>query len=144
MLNRIALLAGILTAAILCSITTLAWDERPRTGTVITGGEMEGRGELVILNNGADDAVAALIENRTGIVVAAVYIRGKENFRLTGIIDGIYDLYFKQGEIWNMSLERFETNARQSRMDEPLTFETTRIPEGVRYSMAQVTINEVP
>jgi len=29
-------------------------------------------------------------------------------------------------------------------MDDPLTFETVRVPEGIRYSMAQITLKDVP
>lgn len=143
MQKKIALLAGI-AVVILCSASVLAQDSRPETGTVIRGSKMDGRGELYIINNGADDAVAALIANKTGIVVVAVYIRGGDVFNLIGIEDGCYDLYFKQGQNWNAGLQRFDANASQSRMDDPLTFETVKVPEGIRYSMAQVTLKEVP
>ena len=52
-------------------------------------------------------------ENKTGIVVGAVYIRGGDVFKLIGIEDGSYDLYFKQGQSWNASLQKFD--ARQAR-----------------------------
>ena len=129
---------------ILCFASVLAQESRPETGTVIKECKMDGRGELDIINNGADDAVAALKENQTGIVVGAVYIRGGDVFKLIGIEDGSYDLYFKQGQNWNASLQKFEAKASQSRMDDPLTFETVRVPEGIRYSMVEITLNEVP
>jgi len=141
--KRFALLAGV-AAMILCYASVLALESRPETGTVIKESKMDGWGELDIINNGADDAVSALKENQTGIVVAAVYIRGGDVFKLVGIEDGGYDLYFKLGQSWNTSLQRFEANAGQSRMDDPLTFETVRVPEGILYCMAQVTLNEVP
>jgi len=141
--KRITLLAGI-AAMILCCLVVLAQESRPATGTVIKESMMDGRGELDIINNGADDAVAVLIVNKTGFVVAAVYIRGGDVFKLTGIEDGSYDLYFKQGQSWNSSLQRFDDETGQSRMDDPLTFETVRVPEGILYSMAQITLNEVP
>jgi hypothetical protein len=74
----------------------------------------------------------------------AVYIRGGDIFKLTGIEDGSYDLYFRQGQSWNASLKKFDDEAGQSRMDDPLTFETVRVPEGIRYSMVEITLNEVP
>jgi len=89
--KRITLLSGI-AAMILCCISVLAQESRPDTGTFITESIMNGRGELDIINNGADDAVAALKENKTGFVVAAVYIRGGDVFKLTGIESGRYDL----------------------------------------------------
>lgn len=143
MQERITLLAGIATM-ILCCISVLALDSRPETGTFIKESMMDGRGELDIINNGADDAVAVLIVNKTGFVVAAVYIRGGDVFKLTGIESGSYDLYFKQGQSWNSSLQRFDDETGQSRMDDPLTFEAVRVPEGIRYSMAQITLKDVP
>jgi hypothetical protein len=77
-------------------------------------------------------------------VVVAVYICGGDVFNLIGIEDGRYDLYFKLGRSWNAGLQRFDANASQSRMDDPLNFETVKVPEGIRYSMAQVTLKEVP
>jgi hypothetical protein len=139
--KKIALLVGI-AAMILCYASVLAQESRPDTGTFIKESIMDGRGELDIINNGIDDAVAALKENKTGILVGAVYIRGGDVFKMTGIEDGSYDLYFKQGQSWNASLQSFEANASQSRMDDPLTFETVRVPEGIRYSMVEVTLNK--
>ena len=143
MQKKIALLVGI-AAMILCYASVLAQESRPDTGTFIKESMMDGRGELDIINNGADDAVAALKENKTGILVGAVYIRGGDVFKLIGIEDGSYDLYFKQGQSWNASLQKFDDEAGQSRMDDPLTFETVRVPEGIRYSMVEITLNEVP
>jgi len=137
--KRFTLLAGI-AVMIICSASVLALESRPETGTVITESMMEGWGELDIINNGADDAVADLKEKPTEIEGAAVYIRGGDVFKLTGIEDGSYDLYFKQGQSWNASLQKFEANDSQSRMDDPLTFETVRVPEGIRYSMVQITL----
>ena len=61
---------------------------------------------------------------------------------MIGIEDGSYDLYLKQGQSWNAGLQRFIANFSQSRMRDPITFETIKIPEGIRYSVAQITIKE--
>ena len=127
---------------ILCSMSVLAQELRPETGTVIKESKMGGRGELDIINNGADDAVAVLVVNKTGIVDAAVYIRAGDIFDLIGIEDGSYDLYLKQGQNWNAGLQRFIANFSLIRMYDPITFETIKIPEGIRHSVAQITIKE--
>ena len=141
MQKKIAFLS-IIAAMILCSASILAQELRPETGTVIKESKMDGRGELDIINNGADDAVAVLMANKTGIVEAAVYIRAGDIFNLIGIEDGSYDLYLKQGQNWNAGLQRFITNSSQSRMHDPITFETIKIPEGIRHSVVQITIRE--
>ncbi|MDD1749425.1 MAG: hypothetical protein LUO89_06070 [Methanothrix sp.] len=103
---------------------------------------MNGLCRLDIINNRADDAVAYLSTMQKEIV-AAVYIRGGEFFNLTGIDNGSYELYFKQGQSWNAGAGKFEINATSSRMEEPLSFETLKTPEGMRYTWGQVTLEEV-
>ena len=137
------LIAGLLAAIILCVGAALSQDFGPETGTFIKGGEMSGMCRLDIINNGEDDAVAYLSTMQKKIV-AAVYIRGGDTFNLTGIDAGSYELYFKQGRSWSNSTGRFAINATGSRMEEPLTFETQKTPEGVRYTWGQVTLEEVP
>jgi hypothetical protein len=137
------LIAGLLAAIILCVGTALAQDFAPQTGFFIKGGEMNGMCRLDIINNGENDAVAYLSTMQKKIV-AGVYIRGGDFFNLTGIDAGSYELYFKQGQSWNNSTGRFATNATSSRMQEPLTFETQKTPEGIRYTWGQVTLEEVP
>ncbi|MDQ1261726.1 MAG: hypothetical protein QG575_907 [Euryarchaeota archaeon] len=135
------LIVGLLAAIILCVGASLAQDLAPKTGTFIKDGEMNGMCRLDIINNGADDAVAYLSSMQKKIV-AAVYIRGGDFFNMTGIDAGSYELYFKQGRSWSNSTEKFAINATSSRMEEPLTFETQKTPEGVRYTWGQVTLEE--
>jgi hypothetical protein len=142
MQKKNALTTVFLAAIILCLGTALGQEDRPETGTFIKAGEMTGMCRLDIINNGADDAVAYLSSMKKKIV-AAVYIRGGDLFNLTGIDDGSYELYFKQGLKWNNSTAKFAINATSSRMEEPLTFETQKTPEGVRYTWGQVTLEEV-
>jgi len=143
MKKKNVLMAGFLAAIILCWGAALAQDFAPETGTFIKAGEMNGLCRLDIINNGATDAVAYLSSMQKKIV-AAVYIRGGDFFNLTEIDDGSYELYFKQGQSWNAITGKFEINATGSRMEEPLTFETQKTPEGVRYTWGQVTLEEVP
>jgi hypothetical protein len=142
LLKEVAFLAGILTMMILCSTVVLAEEAQPQTGTFIEKSNMSGMGELEIINNGPDDAVAVLSETEKGIV-AAVYIRGNEIFNLTGIEDGSYELYFKQGESWNSSIANFDINASLSRMEALLTYKAVKTDSGISYQVGQVTIEEV-
>lgn len=143
MQKRIMLMVSILATIILCSGVSLAQDERPGTGTFIKSSEMNGICRLDIINNGYDDAVVYLSSMQKEIMVA-VYIQGGDFFNLTGIDDGNYELYIKQGQKWNSRTGKFEINATSSRMEEPLTFETQKTPQGIRYSWGQVTLDEVP
>ena len=147
MQRRNALISGLLAVIVLFVGAALAQDYatevRPETGTFIKGGEMNGMCQLDIINNGGNDAVAYLctLEKK---LIAAVYIRGDDRLNLTGIDNGSYEFYFKQGQSWSNSTGRFAINATSSRMQEPLVFETQKTPEGVRYTWGQITLEEVP
>ena len=64
-------------------------------------------------------------------------------FNLTEIYGDSYELYFRQGQNWNASAGKFEINATSRRMEEPLTFQTQKTLEGVRYTCRQVPLEEV-
>ena len=119
-----------------------AQEDRPETGTFINPNVMDGMCQLDIINNGAYDAVAYLA-NMQKEIMAATYVRGFDYFNLTGIDNGSYELYFRQGENWNASTGKFDVNATSSRMDGAITFETQKTPEGVRYTWGQITLEEV-
>jgi len=136
------LVSGILAALLFCLAAGLAQGDRPESGTVIRESEMNGMCQLDIINNASYDLVAYLCTMREDTVVSAVYIRGGDMFNLTGIEDGSYKLYFRQGEGWNASRERFDINATSSRMRDPLLFQTIRTADRVQYSWIQITLEE--
>lgn len=136
------LISGILAALAFCLAAGLAQEDRPESGTAISESDMNGMCQLDIINNATHDLVAYLCTMREDTVVAAVYIRGGDMFNLTGIEDGGYKLYFRQGQSWNASSERFDINATSSRMRDPLLFQTIRTAERVQYSWIQITLEE--
>jgi len=120
--------------------STLAEADRPESGTLIRESDMTGRCQLDIINNASDDLVAYLCTMREERVRAAVYIRGGDAFNLTGVQDGSYYLYFRQGQGWNASREGFDINASSSRMREPLLFQTISTADRIQYSWIQITL----
>jgi hypothetical protein len=103
---------------------------------------MNGMCRLDIINNGTDDAVAYLCTMQKEMA-AAVYIRGGDRFNLTGIDDGRYELYFRQGQSWNASMGRFDANATSSRLDDPLVFETETTQQEIRSTWETIIMDEV-
>jgi hypothetical protein len=136
------LISGILAALIFCLAAgpALAETDRLESGTLIRESDMAGRCQLYIINNAPDDLVAYLCTMREETVMAAVYIRGGDVFNLTGVQDGSYYLYFRQGQGWNAGLESFDINATSSRMREPLLFQTIRAGDRMQYSWIQITL----
>ena len=138
------LIFGILVVLILClAAPALAEADRPESGTLIRESDMTGRCQLDIINNAPDDLVAYLCTMREESVKAAVYIRGGESFNLTGVEDGSYYLYFRQGQGWNAGLEAFDINATSSRMREPLLFQTIRTADKIQYSWIEITLERL-
>ncbi len=147
MIHNRLLISGILISAILAALIfclaaglALAEADRPESGTLIRESDMAGRCQLDIINNAPDDLVAYLCTMREETVRAAVYIRGGDAFNLTGVQDGSYYLYFRQGQGWNAGLESFDINATSSRMREPLLFQTIRAGDRMQYSWIQITL----
>lgn len=135
-------ISGILAVLMICLACGLAHADRPASGTLVRESDMDGMCQLDIINNASLDLVAYLCTMREETVRSAVYIRGKDHFNLTGIEDGSYYLYFRQGLDWNATSQRFDLNATSSRMRDPLLFQTTRTLDRVQYTWIQITLEE--
>lgn len=99
---------------------------RIRTGKFLQdSAPRNGQGMLTIYNGQELDAVAVLIP-LSGTPISSVYIRSKDDFTITGIVDGIYNFYFTVGEDWDDSSARFVNSTQFFRFEDPLSFETTR------------------
>lgn len=138
------LISAILAALIFClaAAPALAEADRPESGTLIRESDMTGRCQLDIINNASDDLAAYLCTMREETVRAAVFIRGGDAFNLTGVEDGSYYLYFRQGQGWNASRKAFDINASSSRMREPLLFQTISTADRIQYSWIEITLEE--
>jgi len=142
MMQNRSFIPGVLAALMICLAAGPAQADRPESGTFIKESDMTGQCQLDIINNASDDLAAYLCTMREEAIRAAVYIRGGDTFNLTGVDDGSYYLYFRQGVGWNASREGFDINASSSRMREPLLFQTIRTADKVQYSWIQITLEK--
>src|SRR5512139_2007247 len=93
------------------SLIGLVEAARPVNGTLISSGELHGYGELNIVNNLPEDAVAILTDLDNNTVLSA-YIWGNRNHvNISGIEDGQYYLYFATGRDWDPELGEFMADA---------------------------------
>ncbi len=98
---------------------------RPETGTYVKDTGRNGHGELAIINgNHTYDALAVLasLDNEPLI---AIFIRSGESFKISGIDDGEYKVYFSLGEVLDRDSDRFIEEGGYYRLDLPIAFETT-------------------
>jgi uncharacterized protein YraI len=107
---------------------------RPPTG-MLEDHAPGGKGRLLI-KNGTDADALAILTGLDDQAVKSAYIRGAEEFNMTGIHDGTYRLYFSKGQAFNAETKRFALQATYQRLDATIEFTTT----SSQYTAWEVTL----
>lgn len=111
---------------------------RPPTGVIkryVTGGW----GELTVENGSGKDGVIILTRLNDQPLLAA-YIRAAGSLLIDGIPDGVYRIYFSQGEAWDSERNQFARDVSLQRFEDTLDFTTT----GRQYTSWKITLHAVP
>ncbi len=118
-------------------------------GTIINSDTLylDGLGELKI-DNGTDmDALAKLVKSYPHKSVYTVYIKAKSIYKITGISDGYYDLYFAHGRDWDRINQKFLVNTSYSKFEDGFDFVTKDeyLSDSIntRYTIFEVTLHPV-
>jgi len=122
--------------------SVLAQESRPETGTFGKDTIRDGLGELTIINDNHKLDALAVLTNLYKVPLIAVYIRSNESFKISGIVDGTYGLYFKLGNKWYGNSVKFTEKGGQYRLDRSIDFKTTQTSGGVEYSTWTVALEE--
>lgn len=118
-------------------------EPRLATGTfVYDAARRNGQGTLTI-ENGQDLDAVAILTTLDDTPVASVYIRSGGTFTITGIEDGVYNLYFTLGENWDSLSSSFTSRTQFFRFEDPLPFETSRTLSQILYTTFTVTLQPV-
>lgn len=115
--------------------TVAAGTFRPPTGVISPNQRTGGLGQLTVDNGTAQDGVVILTFEEQPFLAA--YVRAGESATLTGISDGVYDLYFSTGSDWDG--KQFLANPRRQRFEDPFAFRT----DATTYSIWNVTLHAV-
>ena len=108
---------------------------RLTTGTIIKQvGAWNGINKLSV-DNGQDVDAIAILQRPDKSAKIAVYIQNHDQFTLTGIPDGTYNLFFTLGEDWDSEQVRFTRKRGLSRFEDPFEFAA---------SWWKVTLHSVP
>jgi len=107
---------------------------RPPTGMLVDRAP-GGAGELVLLN-GTDADALVILTGMDEVAVKTGYIRAGESFRMAGIHDGTYLLFYSKGEAFSEETYRFTQSATYQKMDTEIPFETT----ATQYTIWEVTL----
>lgn len=93
---------------------------RPLTGIIKPNQRGGGSGTLTVDNGTTTDGLVILTLD--DVAIMAVYVRASDSFKMQGIRDGTYYLYFSTGEAWDG--QRFTVNPRYQKFEEPFQFTT--------------------
>jgi hypothetical protein len=94
-----------------------------------------GAGELLI-QNGTDADALVILTGMDEVAIKTGYIRTAESFRMTGIRDGEYLLFYSKGEAFSEATYRFAEGATYQKMDTTIPFETTT----TQYTVWELTL----
>ncbi|RJL32575.1 hypothetical protein [Bailinhaonella thermotolerans] len=96
-----------------------------------------GLGELTVDNGNAKDAVVTLTRGKK--TAFTFYVHKKRKFKLTGIPDGNYRLFFTSGGDWDPKYRGFTRDCSFEKFDEPFPFKTT----ATAYDTWSITLHAV-
>jgi len=96
---------------------------RLQSGQFVRPGSRTGSGELTIENHSGQDTVITLaLGKRT---VLSVYVRSGSKSRVTGVRDGVYQVYYTKGVDWDPKARAFTRDCAFERFDDTFDFKTT-------------------
>ncbi|MFG1695512.1 hypothetical protein [Nonomuraea sp. NPDC049309] len=115
---------------------------RLRNGAFVRkGGTLDGRSSLEIDNGGNLDAVVTAL--RGGSKVFSVYVRKKATFKVKGVRDGKYKIYFTHGTDWDGKTGAFTRNCSFERFEKTVTFKTTYTATQILWHDWRLTLHAI-
>jgi len=108
---------------------------------------LKGLGQLKIENGINFDAVVKLVRSYPRKSIYTVYIKAKSTYKIIGISNGIYNLYFTHGKDWDKENQKFLISRSYSKFEDDFNFTTRDVTKynGVyeKYSIYEITLHPV-
>ncbi|MFG1702081.1 hypothetical protein ACFLIM_02710 [Nonomuraea sp. M3C6] len=114
---------------------------RLSNGSFIRKGTLNGRSSLEIDNGGSRDAVVSVV--RGGSKAFTVYVRRKAKFKVRGVRDGNYKIYFTHGVDWDGKSKAFTRECSFERFQKSVTFKTTFTATQIRWHDWRITLHSI-
>ncbi|MEV4566756.1 hypothetical protein AB0K12_23560 [Nonomuraea sp. NPDC049419] len=115
---------------------------RLRNGAFVKkGGTLDGRSSLEIDNGGSLDAVVTAL--RGGSKVFSVYVRRKATFKVKGVRDGNYKIYFTHGTDWDGTSGAFTRDCSFERFEKTVKFKTTYTATQILWHDWRLTLHTI-
>jgi hypothetical protein len=101
-----------------------------------------GRGTLTIDNtSGSPDAVVTLSKKKRAVI--SVYVRRGKKYKVTGIGDGSYKVFYVRGADWDGKARWFARDCEFQQFDDPLKFRTINSATEIRWDNWEITLHPV-
>ncbi|MGI5291804.1 hypothetical protein ACQEVF_52025 [Nonomuraea polychroma] len=105
------------------------------------GSTLNGRSSLEIDNGAPRDAVITVV--RGGSKAFSVYVRKKAKFKVRGVRDGNYKIFFTQGVDWDGKNKAFTRECSFERFQKSVTFKTTFTATQIRWHDWRITLHAI-
>lgn len=116
-------------------------NRRLRNGQFLRNGGSGGRSSLQIHNGGTRDAVVSLMRGKTKVY--SVYVRKKGKFKINGVRDGNYRIYFTHGVDWDGKRKAFSRECSFERFQKSVKFKTTYTATQIRWHDWRITLHAI-
>ncbi|GAA3022106.1 hypothetical protein [Streptosporangium longisporum] len=116
-------------------------DRRLSNGSFIVSESRTGRGSLEVRNGNPQDAV--VIMTRGGRKAVGVYVRKKSNFKIQGVRDGNYKIFYTFGEDWDAKARTFTRSCDFQQFGKSVRFTTVTTATQIRWSTWRITLHSV-
>ncbi len=110
-------------------------------GHYLRKGSMTGRSSLQIDNGGTRDAVVTVMKGKSRAF--SVYVRKKAKFKVRGVRDGTYKIYFTHGVDWDGKSKSFTRECSFERFQKSVKFKTTFTSTQILWHDWRVTLHAI-
>ncbi|MFD0888453.1 hypothetical protein ACFQ08_28295 [Streptosporangium algeriense] len=110
-------------------------------GSYISSESRPGRAYLELKNGNNRDAVVVLMRGKKKAI--AVYVRKKSSFKVRGVRDGTYKVYYTLGVDWDSRSRAFSRSCSFEQFGKSVRFRTTRTWSQIRWTNWTLTLNAV-
>jgi hypothetical protein len=110
-------------------------------GHYLRKGSMTGRSSLQIDNGATRDAVITVVKGKSKAF--SVYVRKKSKFKVRGVRDGSYKIYFMHGVDWDGKSKTFSRECSYERFQKSVKFKTTFTSTQILWHDWRVTLHAI-
>ncbi|MEV0588319.1 hypothetical protein [Nonomuraea sp. NPDC050310] len=110
-------------------------------GSFVRSGTLNGRSSLQIHNGASRDAVVTLMRGDSRAF--SIYVRRKAKFKVRGVRDGTYRIFFTHGVDWDSKARAFTRDCSFERFQDKVRFKTTYTSTRILWHDWRITLHAI-